>query len=93
MRVNNVTRRGTPGMDKLSKSFTSSDVFDVFLPTSSRIFKVSIFQLRHSPFFTWFVMSLPRSHRLSSHSRLNAFVIQTKLNLTLKALTCECQWC
>ena len=24
---------------------------------------------------------LPRSHRLSSHSRLNAFVIQTKLNL------------
>jgi len=29
---------------------------DVFLPTSSRIFKVSIFQLRHSPFFTWFVL-------------------------------------
>jgi len=56
--------------------------FDVFLPTSSRIFKVSIFQLRHSPFFTWFVLSFTsRSHRLSSHSRLNAFVIQTKLNL------------
>jgi len=28
--------------------------FDAFLPTSSRVFKVSIFQLRHSPFFTWF---------------------------------------
>jgi hypothetical protein len=26
--------------------------FDVFLPTSSHIFKVSIFQLRHSPFVT-----------------------------------------
>jgi hypothetical protein len=58
--------------------------FDVFLPTFSRVFKVSIFQLRHSPFFTWFVLRLPRSHRLSSHSRLNAFVIQTKLNSTLK---------
>jgi len=23
--------------------------------TSSRVFKVSIFQLRHIPFFTWFV--------------------------------------
>ena len=54
--------------------------FDVFLPTSSRVCKVSIFQLRHSPFFTWFVSRFPRSHRLSSHSRLNAFVIQTKLN-------------
>ena len=53
--------------------------FDTFLPTSSRIFKVSIFQLRHSPFFTLFE-GLPRSHRLSSHSRLNAFVIQTKLS-------------
>jgi len=30
--------------------------FDVFLPTSSRVCKVSIFQLRHSPFFTWFVL-------------------------------------
>ena len=30
--------------------------FNVFLPTSSRVFKVSIFQLRHSPFFTWFVL-------------------------------------
>ena len=30
--------------------------FDVFLPTSSRVFKGSIFQLRHSPFFTWFVL-------------------------------------
>ena len=26
--------------------------FDVFLPTFSRVFKVSIFQLRHNPFFT-----------------------------------------
>ena len=26
------------------------------MPTSSRVFKVSIFQLRHSPFFTWFVL-------------------------------------
>ena len=25
-------------------------------PTSSRVCKVSIFQLRHSPFFTWFVL-------------------------------------
>jgi hypothetical protein len=24
--------------------------FDVFLPTSSRVFKISNFQLRHSPF-------------------------------------------
>ena len=32
--------------------------FDVFLPTSSRVCKVSIFQLRHSPFFTWFVLRL-----------------------------------
>ena len=38
--------------------------------------------LRHSPFFTWFV-GLPRSHRLSSHSRLNAFVIQAKLRIRL----------
>ena len=30
--------------------------FDVFLPTSTHIFKVSTFQLRHSPFFTWFVL-------------------------------------
>jgi hypothetical protein len=30
--------------------------FDVFLPTSSRVCKVSIFQLRHSPFFTLFVL-------------------------------------
>ena len=30
--------------------------FDMFLPTSSRVFQVSIFQLRHSPFFTWFVL-------------------------------------
>jgi len=28
----------------------------VLLPTSSRVFKVSIFQLRHSPFLTWFVL-------------------------------------
>ena len=27
-----------------------------FLPTSSHVCKVSIFQLRHSPFFTWFVL-------------------------------------
>jgi len=32
--------------------------FDVFLPTSSRVFKVSNFQLRHSPFFTWFVVGI-----------------------------------
>ena len=30
--------------------------FDVFLPTFSRVIKVSILQLRHSPFFTWFVL-------------------------------------
>ena len=30
--------------------------FDVFLPTSSRVCKVSNFQLLHSPFFTWFVL-------------------------------------
>jgi len=29
---------------------------NMFLPTSSRVFKVSIFQLHHSPFFTWFVL-------------------------------------
>ena len=57
--------------------------FDVFLPTSSRVCKVSIFQLRYSPFFLLGLFwGLPRSHRLSSHSRLNAFVIQTKLNLS-----------
>ena len=26
------------------------------IPTSSHVFKVSIFQLRRSPFFTWFVL-------------------------------------
>ena len=35
--------------------------------------------------------SLPRSHRLSSHSRLNAFVIQTKLNLGVRDTTPS--WC
>jgi hypothetical protein len=56
--------------------------FDVFLPTSSRVCKVSIFQLRYSPFFLLGLFwGLPRSHRLSSHSRLNAFVIQTKLKI------------
>ena len=30
--------------------------FDMFLPTSSRVFNVGIFQLRHSPYFTWFVL-------------------------------------
>ena len=46
----------------------------------SRVFKVDIFQLRHSPFLLGLFWGLPRSHRLSSHSRLNAFEIQTKLN-------------
>jgi len=55
--------------------------FDVFLPTSSRVCKVSIFQLCYSPFLLGLFWGLPRSHRLSSHSRLNAFVIQTKLKL------------
>jgi len=32
--------------------------FDMFLPTSSHIFKVSISQLRHGPFLTWFVLRL-----------------------------------
>jgi hypothetical protein len=32
--------------------------FDMFLPTSSRIFTVSFFQLRHSPFFTCFEIHL-----------------------------------
>jgi hypothetical protein len=35
--------------------------FDMFLPTSSRVFKVGIFQLRHSPFFTWFVLRFGQS--------------------------------
>jgi hypothetical protein len=50
---------------------------DAFLPTSSRVFQVSISQLRHSPFLLGLFWGLPRSHRLSDHSRLNAFVIQT----------------
>jgi len=41
--------------------------------------QVSTFQLRHSPFLLGLFWGLPRSQRLSSHSRLNAFVIQTKL--------------
>jgi hypothetical protein len=53
--------------------------FDTFLPTFSRVFQASIFQLRHSPFLLGLFLGLPRSHRLSSHSRLNAVVIQTKL--------------
>ena len=56
--------------------------FDVFLPTSSHVFKVSIFQLRHSPFLLGLFWGLPRSHRLSRYARLEAFVIQTKLTLT-----------
>ena len=35
---------------------TLPNVYTLYLPTSSRVFKVSIFQLRHSPFFTWFVL-------------------------------------
>jgi hypothetical protein len=34
------------------------------------------------PFLLGLFWGFPRSHRLSSHSRLNAFVIQTKTNLT-----------
>jgi len=34
-----------------------------------------------APFLLGLFWGLPRSHRLSSHSRLNAFVIQTKLFL------------
>jgi len=30
--------------------------FDALLPSSSRVVKVSIFQSRHSPFFTRFVL-------------------------------------
>ena len=30
--------------------------FDTLLPTSSRVFKVSNFQLRHSSVFNWFVL-------------------------------------
>jgi hypothetical protein len=51
-----------------------------FSPTFSRVFKVSIFQLRHSPFLLGLFWGSPRSHRLSSHFRLNALVFQTKLN-------------
>jgi hypothetical protein len=43
------------------------------LPISSRVTALFILGL------FW---GLSRSHRLSSHSRLNAFVIQTKLNLS-----------
>ena len=32
--------------------------FGMFLPTSSHVLKVGIFQARHSPFLTWFVLRL-----------------------------------
>ena len=54
--------------------------FDVFLPTLSRVFKVSISSCVTALFLLGLFWGLPRSHRLSSHSRLNAFVIQIKLN-------------
>ena len=57
--------------------------FDVVLPTSSRVLTVSIFSSCVTALFLLGLFwGLPRSHRLSSHSRFNAFVIQTKLNTT-----------
>jgi len=57
--------------------------FDVFLPTSSRVCKVSIFQLRHSPFFTWFVfVTFQALHK-------SQYLIFCKLPATLLVFTSE----
>jgi len=59
---------------------STSILWCVILPTFSCVLKVSIFQLRHSPFsylscFEVYLVFIGRAH-----FKLNAFVIQTKLN-------------